>query len=126
MANLSGHNATVSIGSGYSGASLTNVSVSINGETIDCSDLSSHWQDNAPGIWSWSVTADKNYATEAFLTLAHTAGSGHATVGVAVKNPAGTTIFSGAGYVTAATLTFPKGAATESITITGDGEPSVP
>ncbi len=125
MANLSGHNASVTIG-GYTGASLTNVSVSINGETIDCSDLSSHWQDNAPGVWSWSVTADKNYASEAFLTLAHTAGTDHTSVSVTVTNQTGTTVFAGVGWITAATLTFPKGAATESITITGDGEGTTP
>jgi predicted secreted protein len=116
MAHRSGYNASLSIGTGYTGAELTNVAVTVNHEPIEVSDLASTWKERVAGLKSWEVTGSKNFATQAFLTLA---ASGNTSVAVAVKDQDGTTIFSGAGFVTRGLSTFPQGAATEEVTIQG-------
>lgn len=116
MASRSGYNASLTVGSGYSGAELTNVTVSVNHEPIEVSDLASTWKERTAGLKSWEVTGTKNYATQAFLTIA---ASGNTSVGVAVKDQDGTTVFSGAGFVTRGLTAFPQGAASEEITIQG-------
>lgn len=125
MANKSGYNASLTVGT-YTGTSLRNVTATINGETIDVSDLESIWRQTVPGLSGWEVTGTKAVTTEAFLDIAAAAISGQTSVGVTVSNPAGTTVFSGAGWITAASLTYPQGAAEETITVTGNGAPTVP
>lgn len=125
MANISGYNASLTVGT-YNGANLRNVSVTINGGTIDVSDLSSKWRSTAPDIAGWEVTGTKGITTAAFLDLADQGISGMTSVGVSVKNPKATTVWSGVGWITGASLTFPQGAAEETITITGNGAPSIP
>lgn len=117
MASRSGYNASLTVG-GYTGAELTNVSVSINHEPIEVSDLASTWRERAKGLIDFEVTGSKNYATQAFLTLA---AAGQTSVVVKVSDPDGTTIFSGVGFVTRGMTTFPMGAATEEVTVVGQG-----
>ena len=120
MASKSGYNAKLSVGSGYTGAELTDVSVSINHEPVEVSDLASTWRERAKGLLDWEVTGSKNYATQAFLTIA---GSGTTSVAVSIFGPnsATTAVFTGVGYVTRGMTTFPMGAATETITVVGNG-----
>jgi len=123
MGNKSGYNASLTIGS-YTGASLTNVTVAINGETIDVSDLSDTWRARTPGLLDWELTGTKNVASEAFLDLMKPTGAAAQTsVGVKLTNPAGTTVFSALGWITQAVLTYPRGAASEEITVVGTGTP---
>jgi hypothetical protein len=118
MASKSGYNASLTVGSGYTGAELTNVSVVVNHEPIEVSDLASVWKERAIGLLDWEVSGSKSYATQAFVTLA---ASGRTSVAVKVKDQDGTTIFSGLGFVTRGLATFPMGAASEEITIVGQG-----
>jgi hypothetical protein len=120
MASKSGYSAKLSVGAGYTGAELTNVSVSINHEPVEVSDLASTWRERAKGLLDWEVTGSKNYATQAFLTIA---GSGTTSVAVSIFGPnsATTAVFTGVGYVTRGMTTFPMGAATEEITVVGNG-----
>jgi hypothetical protein len=119
MASKSGYTAKLTVG-GYTGADLTNVSVSISHEPIELTDLASTWKDFAAGLRDWELTGTKNYATQAFVTLA---ASGNTSVAVTVFGPnnALTGIFTGYGYVTRGMATFPQGAATEEITVVGNG-----
>lgn len=121
MASRSGYNASLTV-SGYTGAELTNVSVTVNHEPIEVSDLASTWKERTKGLLDWEVTGSKNYATQAFLTLATSAQT---SMIVKVKDQDGTTIFSGIGFITRGMTTFPQGAATEEITITGKGDAPV-
>lgn len=127
MGNKSGYNASLTVGS-YTGASLTDVTVTLSGQTIDVSDLSDIWRSKTYGLLDWELTGIKNVATEAFLELMKPAGGAAQTsVAVTVTNPAGTTVFSGLGWITHASLTYPRGAATEEITVVGNGTaPTVP
>ncbi|MFA5715269.1 MAG: hypothetical protein WC998_05995 [Candidatus Paceibacterota bacterium] len=125
MANKSGYNASLTVG-GYTGASLTNVSVSISGETVDVTDLADAWRNRARGPLDWEVTGTKNVDTVDFLTLVATGSTAMPSLGVTVKNMTGSTIFSGIGFPTRASATLPMGAATEEITIQGMTYPSTP
>lgn len=116
MANKSGFNASLTIGT-YTGASLTDVSISISQATIDVSDLSNVWTQRAAGLKDWTISGRKNYVSQDFLTLA---AAGTSMV-VKVKNQAGVVIFSGVGRVSQGSLNFPMGAANESIEIQSAG-----
>lgn len=119
MASKSGYTAKLTVG-GYTGADLTNVSVSISHEPIELTDLASVWKDYAAGLRDWEVTGSKNYTTQAFVTLA---ASGNTSVAVSVYGPnsATTAIFTGYGYITRGMAAYPQGAATEEVTIVGNG-----
>jgi hypothetical protein len=124
MANLSGYSCTLTVGS-FDGATIKDITVTINGNMIDTGDLTSQWNTYAQGIHDWEVTGTKAYASESFLTLMH--GSVSASVAVAIKNRTGSTLFGGVGFVTKGAANFSKAAAaTESITITGKGAPTTP
>lgn len=119
MASKSGYTAVLSVG-GYSGAELTNVSVTVNHEPIEVSDLASTWKEKTKGLLDWELSGSKNYATQAFVTLA---AAGQTSVAVAIYGPnsATTAVFSAVGFVTRGMATFPQGAATEEITVVGNG-----
>lgn len=122
MAAYSGYQASLSIGS-YAGADITNISVTINGEPIDVTCLADTWKKNVNGLRDWEVTGTKNFTTQDFLTALN---SGRTSVLVTITSPAGATVFSGLGFCTRGVTTFPMGAATEEITVVGQGStPSV-
>lgn len=125
MGNISGYNASLSVGT-YSGANLKNVTVTMNGETIDVSDLTSRFRQTAIGLAGWEVTGTKGVTTAVFIDLMEAAASGATSVAVAVWRAglSPTTVFAGVGWITNASLTFPMGAAEETITITGNGGPT--
>lgn len=122
--NRTGYNADLTIG-GYEGASLESVEVSIDGSVVDCSDLSDTWRENQIDAIGWTLTGTKKMATEAFLTLLT---SNIATsVGVKITDPLGSVVFSGAGFINRAGMNISMEAAiTETISVTGQGEPSNP
>lgn len=126
MGNISGYNASLTVGSGYTGANIKNITATMNGETIDVSDLSSKFRATVPGLTGWEITGTKGVTTAVFLDTMDAAASGATSVSVSVTNPKGTTVFTGVGWITNASLTFPMGAAEETITVTGNGGPTVP
>lgn len=117
MGSKSGYTASLTVGA-YTGAELTNVSVTLNHEPIEVSDLASVFKERTWGLLDWELTGTKNYVTQAFLTLAK---AGRTSVNTIVKNPAGTTMFSCPGLVTRGVANYPMGAATEEITVVGMG-----
>lgn len=125
MPNKSGYNASLTVGT-YTGASLTNVTATINGAPIETTDLSSKWVSRVAGPMDWTVTGTKNVATEVFLDLVATGSTAMTSLGVKVTNPTGSTVFSGVGFANTASLTFPQGPATETITLVAKGAPSKP
>ena len=117
MANLSGYNATLKIGT-YSVASLDDVRVSVDHEPVDVSDLADTWRAMAGGILDWEVTGTRKFTCQKFLTLVD---GGRTSVAIRVGSPATTNLFSGTGYITRGASNFPMGAAGEEITIVGTG-----
>jgi hypothetical protein len=130
MADKTGYKATLTVGS-YTGVALTNVSVRASGETIDVSDLSSYERQKQFGKTSWELTGSKNLKPSETTTVMGiffpSAAAAQPSVGVSVKNPTGTCVFSGTGYVTRAVTTYPMGAATQEFTVVNTPtSPSVP
>ncbi|MFA5715270.1 MAG: hypothetical protein WC998_06000 [Candidatus Paceibacterota bacterium] len=129
MSNKSGYNASMRIGS-YAGASLTNVAISISGETVDVTDLADTWRARARGCLDWEVTATKNIDTLAFLGIMTSGARALPSVTVTVYDTTGTAsanrIFVGVGFPTRASVTLPMGAATEEITIQAKQAPTLP
>jgi len=116
----SGYGATLTITSGtgsYDGAELTDVRVEINHEPIDVTDLASTYRERVGGLLDWTVTGRKNYASNAFIS--HCAAAPSSIVKATIKNPSGTTVFAGWGYVTRGLLNFPMGASNEEVQIVG-------
>jgi len=125
----SGYNASLTITSGsstYTGAELTDVSVSISQEPIDISDLGSTWRERDNGLLDWEITGRKNLATftSGFLALTRLTD----TVNVTVKQPASSSAaFSAVGIITRGVLNLPMGATTEEVTLVGNGTaPTIP
>ena len=117
MASRSGYGASLTVGS-YTGAELTDVRARISHAPVEVSDLASTWVERQPGLLDWEVTGTKNYASEAFLTLAM---AGRTSVVCKVTDMKGTVIFSSVGFVTNGGTNLPMGAATEEITVVGNG-----
>jgi hypothetical protein len=118
MASKSGYKAVLSVGA-YAGAELTNVSVSVNHEPIEVSDLASVFKERAIGLLDWEVSGSKNYATQAFVSLA---AAGRTSVSVTIGYSGATSnVFAGVGWVTRGLANFPMGTANEEITVVGNG-----
>jgi len=123
MASRSGYGASLTVGS-YTGAELTDVRARISHAPVEVSDLASTYVERQPGLLDWEVTGTKNYASEAFLKLADAART---SVVCKVTDMKGTVIFSGVGFITNGGTNLPMGAATEEITVVGNGTaPSKP
>ena len=123
MANKSGYKASLTVGT-YTGTSLTDVTLSISGETIDVSDLSSYDRQKVMQKQSWEITGSKNVLTTTLLAALWKKSEGSASaagarpsVGVGLHNPTGTCVFSATGWVTQTVITYPMGAITETWTI---------
>lgn len=116
----SGYGASLSIVSGtgsYTGAELTDVRVEINHEPVEVTDLASTYRERVGGIIDWRLTANKNYASNAFIS--HCAAAPSSIVKCTVTNPSGTTVFQAWGYVTRGMLNFPMGASNEEVEVVG-------
>ena len=114
----SGYTATLKVGA-YAGANLTNVTLNINHETVDLSDLNSHFKERGGGVLDWEVTAQKNLTTAVFLNMAR---NGETSVAVSIIGPnGGLAVFSGVGLITRGMAAYPMAAANEDITIVGNG-----
>jgi hypothetical protein len=123
MASRSGYGASLTVGS-YTGAELTDVRARISHAPVEVSDLASTWVERQAGLIDWEVTGTKNYASEAFLTLADAART---SVVCKITDMKSTVIFSGVGFITNGGTNLPMGAATEEITVVGNGTaPSKP
>ena len=124
MASKSGYKTTMSFSKvGTSTVvELTDVSVTVNHESIEVSDLASVWKERTWGLVDCEVTAKRNYVASTFLRKATSAGA-YSYI-IAVISPSLTHVFSGVFLLTRATLNMPMGAITEDITLQGYG--SVP
>ena len=121
MASKSGYKTTLTIGATVT--ELTDVSITVNHEPIEVSDLASVWKERTFGMMDFELTAKRNYVSTHFLKTAATS-AGVQTVNLTVVDPASVTVFQGTGMITRATLNMPMGAITEDITFQGAG--SVP
>jgi len=125
MPRKTGKHATVSIG-GYPGADLFEVEVTIGADLVDVTALNEDWQVQLPSTGRWRLTAEKYYATEAFLSLAKGTPGALTPVAVEVKDGEGLTVFAGTGYVVEGQMRIPNQAVTERIVIAGTGAPTTP
>jgi hypothetical protein len=120
----SGYNAKFVVG-GTSLLQSEDISVEVNHEPIDITDLQSTYRERCEGILDWSVTCRSKYASQQVLTKAV---AGRTSVLVTIREGSAATgvIFSGLGFVTTANVNFPMGATNQSITVVGNGgTPSV-
>ncbi len=126
MPRKTGKHATLTIGS-YTGADLFDCEVTIGAELVEVTALNDDWQVNLPGTGRWRLSAEKYFATEAFLSLAAGTPGAATPVNVQIKDPDGQTVlFEGSGYISEGQLRVPNRAMSERIVVEGTGAPTTP
>ena len=131
MASKSGYNFKAYIGATSKStniAQVTNIAFSVSGEPVEVSDLASTYKERVQGLSDWEATVSANYQTTQLGKKAAAMAAATSQIFTIVNNKAvpSTTVFSGICLITRIGMAFPMGAATEEMTVVGNGTtPSV-